>query len=78
MLMKDFHMGWNKAADLVKQLEELRIVEKPRGTQPRQVVYALPDDLPTGLITFLEENGYSWSTVDIVCRSRIDNRQVLQ
>ena len=63
MLMKEYGFGWNTASKLVSRLEELRIVGRPDGKLPRDVIPGCPEDIPEEIIKFLEATGYSKGSV---------------
>lgn len=79
-LAHDHHLGWNRAANFMKQLERIGITDKPCGKQARNV---RPKDIkylsPT-LIAFLNSCGHSRDA--IVCafqkRSAPSERKHLQ
>lgn len=66
ILMKEFHLGWNKAATLVNQLAELGIVDKPEGKQARRVLPGIIQDLSEELIEFMRLCGYTDSSLNYV------------
>lgn len=57
-LMKDYHIGWNKANSLVKRLEKLGIVDEPNGKQPRCIRPKSIEDIPEEMAAFMERCGY--------------------
>lgn len=63
MLMKEYGFGWNTASKLVSRLEELRIVGRPDGKLPQDVIPGCPEDIPEEIIKFLEATGYSKGSV---------------
>lgn len=54
LLMAEHHLGWNKAANLVRKLEQLGIVDPPNGKQPRTVRPKRVDDISDELVEFME------------------------
>lgn len=58
MLMREYHLGWNRAADLVQQLEKLGIVDKLNGKQSRYVRPKSINDLPDEMVKFMEYCDY--------------------
>lgn len=58
MLMREYHLGWNRAADFVQQLEKLGIVDKLNGKQSRYVRPKSINDLPDEMVQFMEYCDY--------------------
>ena len=58
-LMTEFQLGWNKASNLVKRLEEMGIIDRPEGKLPRKVIPISPEEIPEELVNFIEKAGYS-------------------
>ncbi len=58
MLMREYHLGWNRAANLVQQLEKLGIVDKLNGKQSRYVRPKSINDLPDEMVKFMEYCDY--------------------
>lgn len=70
LLVREYHLGWNKAASLVSRLEELGIVDKLEGKSRRKVIPDSTEDIPEELLTFLEASGYTWNSVANAIYSR--------
>ncbi len=51
--MIEHHLGWNKAANLVKKLEELGVVDKLNGKKSRRVRPKSIDNLSDELLEFM-------------------------
>lgn len=58
MLMREYHLGWNRAASLVQQLEELGIVDRLNGKQARYVRPRSIQDLSDEMVKFMEYCDY--------------------
>lgn len=58
MLMREYHLGWNRAANFVQQLEKLGIVDKLNGKQSRYVRPKSINDLPDEMVQFMEYCDY--------------------
>lgn len=70
MLMQEFHLGWNRAANLVQQLEKLGIVDKLSGKQSRHVQPRSIDDLPDEMVKFMERCDYPHDSLICAFRER--------
>lgn len=67
-LTKRYHLGWNRAFELVERLEELGIVASPEGKVPREVIPGDSEDIPAELIDFLQNAGYSQDDmIEVFC-----------
>lgn len=71
LLMVEHHLGWNKAANLVRQLEQLGIVSQPNGKQPRTVWPKCIDDIPDRLVEFMECCDYPKESLACAFQNRI-------
>lgn len=71
LLMVEHHLGWNKAANLVRQLEQLGIVSQPNGKQPRTVWPKCIDDIPDGLVEFMECCDYPKESLACAFQERV-------
>lgn len=58
MLVNDLHLGWSKAAGLVRRMEELRIVKTTEDKVRRKVIPNSFKDLSQELVKFLADAGY--------------------
>lgn len=58
-VQKQFHLGWGRASDITKRLEELGIVNEPNGKQSRRVLPKSVEDLSDELVGLMECCGYS-------------------
>lgn len=58
-LMKEFHVGWNKAQKVMAQLEAFGIVSPLESKLPRKILPKSIEDLPNEIIDLLNVNGYS-------------------
>ena len=58
MLMREYHLGWNRAANLVQQLEKLGIVDVLNGKQSRHVRPRSIHDLSDEMVKFMEYCDY--------------------
>ena len=71
MLMVEHHLGWNKATNLVKQMELLGVVSKLNGKQPRTVRPKRIDDLPAELVEFMECCDYPCDSLICAFQERV-------
>ena len=62
-LMNTHHLGWNRAANLMKQLEELGIIDQLNGKQTRRVRPASIEDLSNELLDFLASCDYPHDSI---------------
>lgn len=58
-LMQKFHVGWNKANNIISQLETFGIVSPLESKLPRKTLPKSVEDLPNEIINLLNVNGYS-------------------
>lgn len=71
LLMVEHHLGWNKAANLVRQLEQLGIVGQPNGKQPRVVRPNRIDDISDELVEFMEYCDYPRDSLICAFQGRV-------
>lgn len=75
-LMLEHHIGWNRASDLVKQMEELKIVDALDGKRARRVRPKSIEDLSDGLIRFMECCDYPRDSLLHVFQERAEKAQI--
>lgn len=71
LLMAEHHLGWNKAANLVRKLEQLGIVGPPNGKQPRTVRPKRIDDISDELVEFMECCDYPKESLACAFQERV-------
>jgi len=69
-VMVAHHLGWNKAANLIKKLEELGIADKMDGKKPRRVRPKTIDDLSDELLEFMVLCDYPRNSIADVFQER--------
>lgn len=69
-IQRKCRLGWDKAAELVKRLEAMGIVEQPMSKLPRHVVPISFEDIPTEMRAFLQRNGITDNAVKLAISAR--------
>lgn len=68
-IREKFNMG-NRVTDIMKILEELRIVKEQFSKQPREVIPICSEDLLPEVVSLLEQNGYGEDQIKGILRRK--------
>lgn len=69
-IQRNFKIGWNKAAELVNQLESMGLVGQPISKLPRCVTPFSFEDIPADMLGFLQRNGVTDEAVKLAISAR--------
>lgn len=70
LIQHNFKIGWYKATELVKQLEDMGLVGRPVSKLPRHVTPISFEDIPADMLGFLQRNGITDDAVKLAISAR--------
>lgn len=70
LIQHTFKIGGHKATELVKQLEDMGLVGRPISKLPRHVTPISFEDIPAGMLGFLQRNGITDDAVKLAISAR--------
>lgn len=77
-IQRNFKIGWNKAAELVNQLESMGLVGQPISKLPRCVTPFSFEDIPADMLGFLQRNGVTDEAVKLAISARDSNSKTTE
>lgn len=72
MLSENFHVGWRRANELIRQLHNAGIVGELDAKLPRRVLPQCVEEVPEALLDILRHNGISSETVSDAISNRME------